>query len=189
MVRPKLQNCPAAGDYEGGPLPATAGQSQPVSWWTNFSNADQSPAFALVPAVSCSAGPVGYLVNAYDPGKDTASQLTIWTVDGTNLSAPVLGSQTLPVAAFSEPPNAEQIGTDIQINTWDAEITNVVLPQHNVLWVVQATGCTQLVTRHNARVRGIISTPWTAVSSNKGRSCVQARISTIPPWEQIQTMT
>jgi len=122
--------------------PATAGQPQPVSWWTNFSNADQSPAFALVPAVSYSASPVGYLVNAYDPGKDTARQLTIWTVDGTNLLAPVLQSQTLPVAAFSVPPNAAQVGTDVQINTWDAEITNVVLPQRNALWVAQATGCT-----------------------------------------------
>jgi hypothetical protein len=120
------------------PVDALRGARQPCELRQRAnrgSNADQSPAFALVPAVSYSASPVGYLVNAYDPGKNTASQLTIWSVDGTNLSAPVLGSQTLPVAAFSVPPNAEQVGTDVQVNT--AEITNVVLPQPNALWVAQ----------------------------------------------------
>jgi hypothetical protein len=107
----------------------------------DFTHENGSPATSLVPAVSYVNSTVTYLVSAWNPGQGTANKLTVWTIDTQNPLVPIINKQTVPVADFSVPPDAQQHGTDILITTWDASITNAVL-QPNGLWVAQPTGGT-----------------------------------------------
>jgi hypothetical protein len=108
----------------------------------SFTHDDGSPAASLVPAVSYVNSTITYLVSAWNPpGEGTANKLSVWTIDTQNPLAPIINKQTVPVADFSVPPDAQQKGTDVLITTWDASITNAVL-QPNGLWVAQGTGGT-----------------------------------------------
>jgi hypothetical protein len=114
----------------------------PVHTEWSFTHDDGSLAASLVPAVSYVNSTITYLVSAWNPpGEGTANKLSVWTIDTQNPLAPIINKQTVPVADFSVPPDAQQKGTDVLITTWVASITNAVL-QPNGLWVAQGTGGT-----------------------------------------------
>ena len=88
------------------------------------------------------------------------------------------------------PPNAEQVGTDVQINTWDADITNVVLAQPNALWVAQATGCTpDGDTAQRSCVRWYYIDPVAGSLLQQGTLGYPGAHFYDPPLEQTQTVT
>jgi hypothetical protein len=122
--------------------PATAGQPLPLRWFTNLRNNNGTLAYTVVPSLTYLQSPVIYLVNSIDPGAGVADQLSLWTVNTSDLSHPSLQKSTVTVAKFSAPPNAQQAGTTVEVSTSDARIASVAAAQSTALWVTQATGCT-----------------------------------------------
>jgi hypothetical protein len=111
--------------------------------WVGFQNADGTPAFALVPAQSAVNSPVTYLINALYPQTTPATQLTLWSVNLTNVMAPTFARSIIPTPPYSLPPDAQQPGTTtrIGVRAWGARLANAVY-QSAGLWTVQVVGCT-----------------------------------------------
>jgi hypothetical protein len=132
---PQLWSFPKADLYP--PFPLTGHTIK-----GGFNHADGSPAWSVVPALSYVNSTVTYLVSSWYPGQGTANNLSVWQIDTQNPIAPIFQPvQTVPVADFSEPPKAQQQGTDVLVSTWDTSITSAVL-QPNGLWVTHPTGVT-----------------------------------------------
>src|ERR1700752_3792275 len=100
-----LESCATA------PFPLTGHTMQ------GFNHADGSAAWSVVPALSYVNGTVTYLVSSWYPGQGTANKLSVWKIDTQNPLAPIIQQvQTVPVADFSEPPDAQQQGTNVLVS-------------------------------------------------------------------------
>jgi len=83
-----------------------------------LTNADDSPASDLVPAVSYVDGSLTLLINAYNPDSGhTANQITLWKIDAKEPAPPKLHYWTVTVNDYGAPPDAAQAGSDFRITT------------------------------------------------------------------------
>jgi hypothetical protein len=119
----EYQNCPSSIGY---------------NYWWGLKNQDGTTASAPAPANSNTS--VTYLLNAHATGTSGANSLTQWRLDTSHPGAFTLTSTTVRTAAYYAPPRAPQSGTSTLIDTWDAELSNVVY-QGSSLWTAQTTGC------------------------------------------------
>lgn len=119
----EYQNCPASIQY---------------TYWWGLKNPDGTIVSSLAPANS--TGSITYLLNAHAPGTNGANSLTEWRLDTSRPESFTLTRMTVPTARYYAPPAARQAGTSTLINTWDADLSNVVY-EGNSLWTAQTTGC------------------------------------------------
>jgi hypothetical protein len=103
-----------------------------VRWydWWNFNNPDGSPAFTIQPAAHFrgrGGNPSAYLVNSLWPDGDS---LTFWTLK--NPAAHWRGGSStwqkdhVPCFSYEFPPDAQQPGTSVRIETNDTRLLNAV---------------------------------------------------------------
>jgi hypothetical protein len=119
----EYQNCPSSIQY---------------TYWWDLKNPDGT--IASSPAVAKSNESITYLLNAHIPGNGGANSLTEWRLDTSRPTSFALTSMTVLTATYHAPPRAQQPGTSTLINTWDAELSNVVY-EGNSLWTAQTVGC------------------------------------------------
>lgn len=92
-------------------------------------NADGSPAFGVQPALNLRAAGAQYFLNATSDGQG----LTQWTVTQPPRQNPILSRRFIPTVSYQLAPNAKQPLTDVEIETGDTRLTNVVF-RHGLLW-------------------------------------------------------
>jgi hypothetical protein len=92
-------------------------------------NADGSLAFGVQPALNLRAGGAQYLLNATNDGQG----LTQWSVTYAVRQDPLLKRRFIPTPGFQLAPNAKQFLSDVEIETGDTRLTNVVF-RHGMLW-------------------------------------------------------
>ncbi len=115
-----IVNCPAANTFALGKF-------------SRLRNADQSLAFTPVPPVSTDTGgfsgtPEGFVVATKDVSFGAASFLSAFPVFLTSGPPPRLGAPfTVPVPAYSVPPDAPQCNTSKLLSTLDGRLEHAVL--------------------------------------------------------------
>src|SRR5262249_1905143 len=92
-------------------------------------NADGSMAFSVQPALNLKAAVAQYLLNTTNDGQG----LTQWSVTYAARQEPVLKRRFVPTRSFQLAPNAKQLPADVEIETGDTRLTNVVF-RHGMLW-------------------------------------------------------
>jgi hypothetical protein len=92
-------------------------------------NTDGSPAFGVQPALNMRAAGAQYFLNAANDGEG----LTLWTFTQPPRQNPILSRRFVPTVSFQLAPNARQPLTDVEIETGDTRLTNVVF-RHGLLW-------------------------------------------------------
>jgi len=92
-------------------------------------NADGSMAFGVQPALNLNLAVAQYLLNATNDGQG----LTQWSVTYAARQEPVLKRRFVPTRSFQLAPNAKQLPADVEIETGDTRLTNVVF-RHGMLW-------------------------------------------------------
>ena len=110
----KIRVVPKAGPYSGGAAP----------YWdfVKMKNANNTMAFTIQPCHTFGAPQVEYLVGSLFP---SGTSLTLWRI--ANLpNPPVLTKATIPTAAYSLPPNADQRGGAPPLNTGDVRVQHAV---------------------------------------------------------------
>jgi len=121
----KIRVVPKKGPYSGGPAPFVD--------FVRMKNSDASLAFTIQPCHTFGAPKVEYLVNTpYPDGKS----LTLWRI--TNPATPALTRASVPISAFSLPPNAEQSGGAPPLNTGDVRVLHAVF-RGDSLWAAFTT--------------------------------------------------
>src|SRR5262249_23625568 len=92
-------------------------------------DADGSLAFGVQPALNLKAAGVQYLLNTTNDGQG----LTQWSITHAGRQDLRLKRRLIPTPSFQFPPNAKQPRADVEIETGDARLTNVVF-RHGMLW-------------------------------------------------------
>jgi hypothetical protein len=92
-------------------------------------NADGSCAFGVQPAQNLRAAGMQYLLNTTNDGQG----LTQWSISYPMRQNPVLTRRFIPAVGFQIAPNAGQPVGDMEIETGDTRLTNVVF-RHGLLW-------------------------------------------------------
>ena len=92
-------------------------------------NADGSMVFGLQPALNLRAAEAQYLLNTTNDGQG----VTQWSVTYAARQGPVLKRRFILTQSFQLAPNAKQSLTDVEIETGDIRLTNVVF-RHGLLW-------------------------------------------------------
>src|SRR5262249_38734819 len=92
-------------------------------------DADGSLAFGVQPALNLKAAGVQYLLNTTNDGQG----LTQWSITHAGRQDLRLKRRLIPTPSFQLPPNAKQPRADVEIETGDARLTNVVF-RHGMLW-------------------------------------------------------
>jgi hypothetical protein len=92
-------------------------------------NMDGSLAFGVQPALNLRAAGAQYLLNT----ANAEQGITHWVVTQAPRQDPILKRRAIPTPAFHLPPNAKQPSADVQIETGDTRLTNVVF-RHGMLW-------------------------------------------------------
>jgi hypothetical protein len=113
------------------------------SWWDfwDLRNADNTTAFTIQPSHSYILSSTSYGLNSYSGG---GNRLTLWryTTPATIPPAPTLTRQaTLATGTYSVPPDAQQGGTTILVDTGDARLLNAIY-RGSGLWATHTVGCT-----------------------------------------------
>ena len=106
------------------------------SFWdfVKMKNANNSFAFTIQPCHTFGAPQVEYLVNSLFPN---GSALTLWRI--SNLpNPPTLSKSTVPTAAYSLPPNADQNGGPPPLNTGDVRVQHAIFRGDSV-WTAIST--------------------------------------------------
>ncbi len=123
----KLRILNKAEVYSGGT--GTAHAIRFFDFW-GLRNADGSLAFTVQPAAhfrGATGNPPAYLVNALWPG---GTSLSLWTLTNPlgfwSGGSPALGRVAVNCLRYDLPPDAEQPGTSIRIETNDARLLNAV---------------------------------------------------------------
>ncbi len=98
-------------------------------------NADGSMAFGLQPALNLKSTVTQYLLNATNDGQG----LTQWSVTYAARQEPILKRRFVPTQSFQLAPNAKQFPSDVEIETGDTRLTNVV-SRHGMLWTAHTVG-------------------------------------------------
>jgi hypothetical protein len=123
----KLRILNKAEVYAGG-----VGPNHNISWYDywNLRNPDNSMAFTVQPAMhfrGSGGNPAAYLINALWPG---GNSLTFWTLTnpvghwiGGNSS---LSRVSVNCRSYELPPDAEQQGTNVRIETNDSRLLNAI---------------------------------------------------------------
>src|SRR5262245_5536087 len=122
----KIRVVPKAGPYSGGAAP----------YWdfVKMKNANNTMAFTIQPCHTFGAPQVEYLVNSLFP---SGTSLTLWRI--ANLPGPpVLSKATVPTAAYTLPPNADQSGGPPPLNTGDVRVQHAVFRGDSV-WTAITT--------------------------------------------------
>ncbi len=122
-----------------------------LRWWDfwNLRNPDNSMAFTIQPAVhfrGLGGNPPAYLSNALWPGGNT---LTLWELQNPlafwSGGAPALQRFGVPCRRYDLPPDADQPGTTVKIETNDTRLLNAVFQfvgGVQRLWTAQTTKVT-----------------------------------------------
>jgi len=92
-------------------------------------NADGSMAFGVQPALNLRAAGAQYLLNTTNEGQG----VTQWSVTYAARQEPLLKRRFIPTQSFQLAPNAKQPQADVEIETGDTRLTNVVF-RHGMLW-------------------------------------------------------
>ncbi len=92
-------------------------------------NADGAPAFGVGPALNMRAAGAQYFLNATSDGQG----LTQWTFTQPPRQNPILSRRFIPTVNFQLAPNANQPLTEVEIETGDTRLANVVF-RHGLLW-------------------------------------------------------
>ncbi|MGE0130105.1 MAG: hypothetical protein AB7U82_18630 [Blastocatellales bacterium] len=92
-------------------------------------NADGSLAFGVQPALNLKAGGTQYLLNATNDGQG----LTQWSITHAVRQDPLLKRRFIPTPSFQLAPNAKQFLSDVEIETGDTRLTNIVF-RNGMLW-------------------------------------------------------
>jgi hypothetical protein len=139
----KLRILSKAELYAGG-----VGPGHVIKWYDfwNLKNPDGSVAFTIQPAVhfrGIGGNPPAYMVNAIWP---SASKLTLWTLNNPIGhwigGAASLSASSVACASYDLPPDAQQLGTGVRIETNDSRLLNAVFQYvDNVqrLWTCQTS--------------------------------------------------
>ena len=121
----KIRVVPKAGPY--------AGNAAPFFDFVKMKNPDNTLSFTIQPCHTFGAPQVEYLVNTPFP---QGKALTLWRI--TNPAAPVLTQAQVPISAYSLPPNADQSGGPLPLNTGDVRIQHAVF-RGDSLWAAFST--------------------------------------------------
>ncbi len=92
-------------------------------------NVDGSMAFGVQPALNLKAAAAQYLLNTTNDGQG----VTQWSVTYAARQEPFLKRRFIRTRGFQLAPNAEQLPSDVEIETGDTRLTNVVF-HHGMLW-------------------------------------------------------
>jgi hypothetical protein len=92
-------------------------------------NADGSMAFGVQPAINLKPAVAQYLLNTTNDGQG----LTQWSVTYATRHDPVLRRRFVPTQKFRLAPNAKQLPAEVEIETGDTRLANVVFRQ-GMLW-------------------------------------------------------
>jgi hypothetical protein len=123
----KLRILNKAELYAGG-----VGSSHTIKWYDfwNLKNPDGSVAFTVQPAVhfrGVGGNPPAYLVNAIWPA---SNKLTLWTLNSPialwSGGTPTLTKDSISCRDYDLPPDAQQLGTSVRIETNDTRLLNAV---------------------------------------------------------------
>jgi hypothetical protein len=110
----KIRVIPKAGPYSGGPAPFFD--------FVKMRNADNTLAFTIQPCHTFGAPLVEYLVNSLYP---SGNKLTLWRIQNPTVS-PTLTRSVVATSQYSLPPNANQKGGGLPLNTGDVRIQHAV---------------------------------------------------------------
>lgn len=122
----KIRVIPKAGPYSGG--------AAPFFDFVRMRNPDNTLAFTIQPCHTFGAPQVEYLVNSLFPSGNT---LTLWRIVNP-ATTPTLSRASVPVAAYSLPPNAAQRGGAPPLNTGDVRVLHAVFRGDSV-WLALTT--------------------------------------------------
>jgi len=122
----KIRVIPKAGPYSGG--------AAPYHDFVKLKNTDGTMAFTIQPCHTFGAPQVEYLVNSAFPG---GNFLTLWRITNP-VAGPVLTRTQLQVSAYSLPPNADQSGGPLPLNTGDVRVLQAVFRGDSV-WTAFTT--------------------------------------------------
>ncbi len=123
----KLRVIPKAGPYSGGVAP--------FHDFVRLKDADGQLSFTVTPCHTFGAPQVEYLVNSSFP---SGSQLTLWRVTKPPTGAPTLTRSSVAVSPYSLPPNAQQKGGGMALNTGDIRVLHAVF-RGDSIWTVLTT--------------------------------------------------
>jgi hypothetical protein len=103
-----------------------------VNWWDfwNNTNEDGSQAFTMQPCQTLSSSPFQYFVNTESYSSGDA--VTLWRMSKT-WSPSLTRVGTVPVTAYTIPPNAEQLGGATRIHTGDCRLYSAVYQDGKIL--------------------------------------------------------
>jgi hypothetical protein len=98
-----------------------------ATWFdfTKLKNADNSMAFTVQPCHTFGAPQVEFLVNSYFTGAATENKLTLWSLTNPT-GTPALTARTITTAPFGQPPQADQRGGGVGLNSGDVRILNAI---------------------------------------------------------------
>lgn len=148
----KIRVVPKAGPYAGGALVYTD--------FVKMKNADNSTAFTLQPCHTYGAPGALFLVNSTFPSATgTQNKLTLWALRNPT-TAPSLSKMTITTSPFSLPPDANQKGGGMPLDTGDTRMLNAVFRGGSV-WCA-------LTTAHNWGAGNQAACHWFQLNATSG---------------------
>ena len=148
----KLRVVPKAGPYAGGALAYTD--------FVKLKNADGSSVFTLQPCHTYGAPGAEYLVNSvYPSATGTQNKLSLWRLTNPT-AAPALTRITITTDPFSLPPDADQKGGGIPLDTGDTRVLNAV-SRGGSAWCA-------LTTAHNFGAGNRAACHWFQINASTG---------------------
>jgi hypothetical protein len=122
----KIRVVPKAGPYSGAVAP----------YWdfVGMKNPDNTVAFTIQPCHTFGAPQVEYLVNSQFPN---GNSLTLWHINAA-LPVPSMTRSSVKTSAYSLPPNADQKGGPLPLNTGDIRVLHAVF-RGDSIWTVLTT--------------------------------------------------